>query len=66
MFSTKDGLHDSEDVVGGPRDQEDQQNEGERLCCFSLLLLFLKRFDCKKVGLRKIKLEVGTQRVPQT
>ena len=48
MFSTKDGFHDSEDVVGGPRNQEDQQDEGECLCCFSLLLLFLKRFDSNK------------------
>ena len=48
MFSTKDGFHDSEDVVGGPGNQEDQQDEGECFCCFSLLLLFLKRFDSNK------------------
>ena len=44
MSSTKDGLHDSEHIVGGPSDEEDQEDERQCLCCFSLLLLFLKDF----------------------
>jgi len=44
VVSAKDGLHDGEDVVGGPGDQEDEEDEGKCLCCFSLLLLFLRRF----------------------
>ena len=48
VVSTKDGLHDGEDVVGGPSDQEDEQDERKCLCCFSLLLLFLKRFVSEK------------------
>ena len=67
VVSAKDGLHDGEDVVGGPGDQEDEEDEGKCLCCFSLLLLFLKRFcDENIAGLPKVKPKVKTQRVSST
>jgi len=42
MLWSKDGLHDSEDIVRGPRDEKDEQDEGQSLRGLPLLLLLLR------------------------
>ena len=49
MLWSKDGLHDSEDIVRGPRDEKDEQDEGESLRGLPLLLLLLHSFRHERI-----------------
>ena len=49
MLWSKDGLHDSKDIVRGPRDEKHEQDEGESLRGLPLLLLLLHSFRHERI-----------------
>ena len=67
MLWSKDGLHDSKDIVRGPRDEKHEQDEGESLRGLPLLLLLLHSFRYERIfGRRSFpKRKHSKSRIPE-